>query len=214
MLILNRLSGFGISSGASAISTLILHGSSTSSSSTISVPAGTKAGDLLVLIDYGYLLSGSAPSGFTEITSIAGGDFSVMASYKIAAANETNLTGRVPGEGYAPKVLAVLRGSAPISSATAAGVQKSGPTNSNPASISVTASGGTAPLLVLGFYASEGVINPRTFSPSKDSEVGHGNSDGYIAWRFDLASGQDTTIDMDDEGSGNSLIGCYLQLSA
>ncbi len=115
------------------------------------------------------------------------------------------------------KALAVLRGDVPIMSAGMSTPQTRGLTNSDPASISVTASGGQAPLCVLGFYCcSEGDVNPRTFTPAKDAEIfgtAFSRNMVYIAWRFDAAVGQNTTIDMVNNGGQNGLIGCYLELT-
>lgn len=223
MLILNRLSGFGVSSGSSEpppapLTTFSLADSSTSTSSSISVPAGVQAGDLILLAD---LCTGFGtpaevvPGGFTKISSLSDSNFRFTASYKIAEGTETTLTGQTGS--LVVKALALLRGDVPLASVTASTPQTRGPTPNDPSPITVTASSGTAPLVVVGFYgSSDQSVQPMTFTPANDgvvAGVSSGQNRVLVAWRFDLSAGQNTTIDMQDESEDNSLIGCYLELT-
>lgn len=215
MLILNRLSGFGAGGRASLTEITLVDESASNYITTISVPSGVQAGDLIILADYANdnsVPTKVIPPGFTEIASPNDGSSTrFTVSYKIADGTETSITGQDGSEFV--KRLAILRGDKPIASVSAGGVQTEGPTDSNPAGISITASSGAAPLLVVGFYGNvDTTIDPRSFTPAADDEAGSTNV--WMKWRFDAASPQNTTVDMDDEGYANTLIACYLELGA
>ncbi|HYM98203.1 MAG TPA: hypothetical protein VET25_00545 [Aestuariivirgaceae bacterium] len=90
----------------------------------------------------------------------------------------------------------------------------------NPAAQTVTASGGVAPLVVLGAYGARGFIDPRTFtvggSPAKDGEV-HNEPGGFsnivFAWKIYNASPADVVVDMDDEIEANYLQSFYIEMA-
>ena len=115
------------------------------------------------------------------------------------------------GFGTSAKILLVFRPDAPITTAAHADPdQFTG--NGIPAAQTVTASGGTPPLIVFGAYSSSGTINPRTMSPAKNGEVANGTT-RYIAWKIYNSSPANVSVDMDDEGDGNTLQSCYIEVA-
>ncbi len=194
--------------------------SAASTTSSVTYPSGIQAGDLIVVLDFARSPSQPSdvnPSGYTLIQRsavIESGGFAAqkLASWlKIATGSETGSLSLMNGSSSNAKVIVVFRGGSPISSA-AIQDPDSETTTSNPAAQSVSASGGDTPLIVLGFYSSSSAISPRTFSPAKDGEVGASNNLGYLAWKIYESSPADVSIDMDDEGAGNSLHSCYVEL--
>jgi len=202
-------------------------------SATITAPSGILAGDLIVMLDLAAqntTPTSVVPSGFSSIADIFGTNIGRMvASYKRAVGTEggTSITGMSTSGFYAmAKAIYVFRGNVPannVSLVDADGIWASG----NPTAQTVTSSGGTPPLVVLGFYGvatNGGRVNPRTFtvagSAAKDGELNalHDNtfvdSDIYIAYKIYNfgATPADCVIDMDDEGE-NALASCYIQLS-
>lgn len=208
-------------------SLITLFGSSTAdSSSTFDVPASVLAGDLIVVLDLSTHNSGSAPTTVvpTDFTSIVNtlapdGDQRQILSYKLAVGTEggTTLTG-MEDDGVtvrACKCLYVFRRSPVAGSLTVAGVVSTS-VNTNPAAQNITASSGVVPLVVIGGYGCfNSPISPRTFTPAKDGEIfGMIGSDDtmYLAYKIYNSSPANVSIDMDDEGSGNTLQGCYIQM--
>lgn len=184
---------------------------------TVTAPAGILRGDLIVLLDrvsQTGLPTAVVPSGFTQIRSDNdGSSVRMIPSYKIALGTEggTSITGMAAGSFEDGKALAVFRGNVPISGVSIA--SSAGQiTNGNPTSQNVTAASGVSPLIVIGGYASNAAVNPRTFTPAKDGEI---NPDTllYLAYKIYNADPADTAIDMDDEGSGNGLQSFYLKLT-
>lgn len=192
--------------------TIAKQAEATSTAETIVAPADIQAGDLLVLLDF---VTGFGepttvvPTGFTSIVNTTDATSTKqIASYKIADGSEASatLTG-MTGLAIA-KVLVTFRGNAAIAT-IAASTPNAEITTGNPTVQSVTASAGTAPLIVFGCYGATGAIDPRTFTPDKDGETTSATL-LYLAWRIDNRAGEDTSIDMDDEGT-NVLQSFYLE---
>ena len=215
MLHVNQLNGFGVAQqGALTLSFLA---SATSTGSAITVPATVQAGDLMIYFDFATQLGTPTtvtPSGFTLIgSSLAGTVSRSNLSYKIANGTEasTNITG-MNGATTNNKIMLVFRGSSPIASATPASVAAQY-TTGDPTAQVVTSSGGTPPLVVVGQWALEsGAIDPRTFSPTEDGEVGNGTVH-YAKYLIQNTAPVDVTVDTDDNGN-NHLRSCYLQCAA
>lgn len=192
--------------------------SATSTSSSVTGPSTILAGDLLVLWDIAINSVSSAPatavpSGFTAAINFTQALIRAIVSYKIATGVEASatLSGMSGTNGtYAQgKCLYVFRGNAPVT-AVAVNDANSENTVGDPTAQVINASGGAAPLIVLGAYNGfNGAVDPRSFSTTKDGEI---NSDtkNYLAYKIYNSSPSDTTIDMDDEGNSNTLISCYL----
>lgn len=197
----------------------------------ITIPASVREGDLLVLADFARnsasAVTNVVPTGFTQIVTTAQPTFGfhrTTTSFKVADSDDESdvLTG-MDGDAYERKILLVFRGGKKITAAAAQdpdGVQSDG----NPSAQTVTSSGGTAPLVVLGIYAAfaaVGAIDPRSMTVSsvdvKDGEVS--NEDGgqpslWVAfkWYYHGQSVPDVVVDMDDEGA-NFLQSCYIEVS-
>ena len=115
------------------------------------------------------------------------------------------------GTGSDDKVLLVFRGNKAASSLNVASVNSEA-TAGNPTSQTVTSSGGTPPLVVLGGYGADTTLTPRTFSPAKDGEV-NSSIYAYLAWKIYNSSPANVSIDMDDNGGANILQSCYIEMS-
>jgi len=201
---------------AAGLTTLSQVASATSIGNTITGPAGIQAGDLLVLWDVAANAGATTPTtvvptGFTSIANLVT-DVEVRSilSTKIADGSEASasLTG-MNGNSENNKALYVFRGNVPILTATPTDVATEGQ-NGNPAAQTVNASGATVPLVVLaGYYTAGAAVDPRTFTPAKDGEV---NPEAwmYLAYKLYNAAPADVTVDMDDEGTRNVLVSCYL----
>jgi hypothetical protein len=223
--------------GFSLATTLAFQSSATSQdSATITGPADIIAGDLLVLSDVSMRVSSNpttvVPSDFDiEQNAVADVGFGMrlrhILSSKIATGAEASASLTGMGHNAKSKILFVFRPDNPITSKTGAsggGVVSTG----NPSSQNVAAASGTPPLVVIGGYAcisepfvEAGIIDPRTFSPAKTAEVQIQYSDGaeeveidhWLAYRIYNTGPADTSIDMDDEDEGNSLVSRHIQVS-
>ncbi len=207
------------SESATLVSSIAYEGATTSTATagTITGYSGILPGDLLVLYDYVSSISVPpevAPSGFAIAASLLNVKFRWTLSYKIADGSEASasLTGMTTGSGsFANKILLCFRPDIPATSAVSADPDAT-ITDANPSAQTVTASGGTAPLIVFGCYASTGAVNPRTMSPAKDGEMSSGTS-FYVAWKIYNSSPADVSVDMDDEGNNNMLMSCYIEVA-
>ena len=187
---------------------------------TITVPSDAAAGDVAVLWDFAFKSSGApttvVPSGFSTIFNNNGTmTYRGIASYKILDGTEasTSLTGM--NETEESKILVLF-------SAGAASVAEqdvdSAYSASNPSAQTVTASGGTAPLLVLGFAATRGSA-PTAFdtaSPAFDAEVVYTPASPYLMLGYKIYNPGDSlsnhSVDIDDYGA--QILGtCYLEVS-
>lgn len=190
-------------------------------STTITVPAGVIAGDLIVMFDRcgnpTTIPAAVVPTGFTQISNLSLNsttDYRVVVSYKVADGTEggTTITG-IAATGFRQKSLAVFRpnGKATVSLSPAVGGQI---LDGNPTAQTVSSNGQAGPLIVFGCYGSSGAIDPRAFTPTKTGEVAQSNT-MYLAYGIynTTTVGNDVIIDMDDEGNGNTLVSFYLKFT-
>jgi hypothetical protein len=206
-----------------ALTTITQVLSATSTGSTINFPSGIQAGDLIVLQDvafatnFGPTPTSVTPSGFTLAQGNSGGGAASPFTagrtnlwYKLATGSESGaLTGMNDTTMY--KAMYVFRGNKPAVSLTLGGAGGN-LTDADPSDVSVTASGGVAPLVVLGSYSSTGTVDPRTFSTTKDGEI-NANVRAYLAYKIYNTAPADTTIGMADEGATNCNQGCYIAMT-
>lgn len=198
--------------------------SATSTGSEITGPSGIQAGDLLVLYDVlGSISTPTAvvPSDFTIVANAV--DFAdqgrLLVSYKIADGSEgdASLLG-MSGPGSITKLLYVFRGNGLITAVSGRSVDIE-TTAGNPTAQVVTAGSGVPPLIVFGAYSTyNAIVNPRTFSTTKDGEINvtdPGGFDSWLAYKIYNAvdSAGNTSVDMDDEGVVNFLTSFYLQVT-
>lgn len=213
--------GLGNLTSLSTIST------TTSTSSTITIPADTASGDVIVLYDApsypGSGSSGSSPAGFTTLVSAAfGGWFNgIQMSAKIAVSGDagTTITG-MNGTTSNAKVMYVFRGNARINSFSVLNLATAG-TNGDPGQVTIAATSVTAPAILLcaaSTYSAATVSwqdYPSGLTTPAFSIVTNSVSrlcTGVTPISVPTAAYQQK-IDMVDYGSGNFLVGFWLQLA-
>lgn len=191
---------------------------SSSNSATVAWPGSLLAGDMAIFFDHtgGYYSPPAlvTPSGFTNMCNATGSIYRFATHFKMCDGTETgNITGMTPTIG-SDKAVLILRGDVTLASITGAGGQNGTYSTGNPGAITVAASGGTPPLVVIGVYlAQTGSVDPRTFSTTKDGEQSYASNRVWIAWKLYTSSPANTNIDMDDEGDGNIIQGFYADLT-
>jgi hypothetical protein len=225
MLMTTNLIGFGairraIATAVPAISLAVV-ATATSSATTITVPDGVQAGDVILLVDKPGDTDGSlpvlvVPTDFTTISSLADGFVArQVCSYKIANGTEglSVLTG-MAGQNNVRKSLLIIRPSAPATAVTIGSLNGEG-TGGDPTLQTVTASGGTPALIVIAAYGNglTGSITPRTFSPAPDGEITPATNQ-FLAWKIYNQDPVNVSVDMEDEGTSNTLASFYMQFSA
>jgi hypothetical protein len=205
----------GLMMAASSAAAILFFDSAVSTDDTITVPPNIQAGDLLVLADIGQDFGAVTPATPTDFTALASftpsATTAMVVSYKEADGSEgsTSIAGIDPVFAN-KKALAVFRRSPAATMITPSTVNSEG-TTGNPSSQNVAASGGDAPLVVIAAYYGTGGVDPRTFTPAAGGEI---NPDTILFLKFRIynSAPQDTTVDMDDEGT-NGLVSCYLQMA-
>lgn len=202
--------------GLAAANTITFVASATSTGASITIPAGAAVGDLAVLFDYGTDATPAVPSAVTptnwtnHINTAGVTTARAMMSSRILIAGEpgSSITG-MDAVTSDNKVMLVFRGSsvftAPGASDLASVVQ-----NTNPASQTANASGGTAPVIVFGAIAERNNTTPVTWnteSPAFTAEVTSNRLRvGYIIYD---SSPSDHTVDGADNGNENWLASGY-----
>lgn len=185
--------------------------SATSTGSTITIPAGAAIGDFAILADFadgGSIPSLVTPTNFNDIASAGvgsafGGGVNGRGavSWKILVSGDpgTSVTGMNGGTSNA-KVMLVFRPAVTLSSATPNTWDKEINT-ANPTAQSVTASGGTPPLVVFGVGATDaGTASFSTASPAFDGTVLTSDSDMIFGYKIYNSSPSDHSIDINDLG--------------
>ncbi len=212
----------GLMSDTKLTSITAFNSSTSFDSSTLTLPASIQAGDLIVFSDRAVNTSGipttAVPSNFTSIDNISLTNARAILSYKLATGGEggTSITG-MSGTSTSSKLCYVFRGNKPATTITVS-TPNSQITDGNPTAQSVNASGGVAPLVIIGAYSVwSAQINPRTFtvagSPAKDGEITDA-TDHYLAYKIYNSSPQNASIDMDDEEDRNALQSCWIEMAA
>lgn len=201
--------------GKAPVTALSFVNSSTSTAATIVLPA-LQAGDIIVLFqeaDGPSVPAGVTPTGFTNIANLTDTlDYRVMVDWKIAVAadNGATITG-MNGVSDDRKIAVVFRPDADLITATLFSVATQY-TSGNPTAQNVTSTNGPIPLVVIGCYFCTYVLDPRTFSPAADGEVANSTA-MYLKYKIYNSSPADTSVDMDNEGSGNYLISFYISVN-
>jgi len=191
---------------------------SSDNTSTLVVPSGVQAGDLLVWSDYvPNYSSGTVPSGFTQIVLTTANVVNHRTAYKIATGTEsgTTLTG-MTGSDFA-NALAVFRGAIPFTGAAFTVWNSEGLTDGDPASqtVSVPDIGTGVVIAVAGARSTTGNIAFSTQSPTFDGTISSRNSGGealtlgYNIYDFAPVA---QTVDVADVGTRNTLQSGLLSL--
>lgn len=188
----------------------------TSEASSLTVPSGILAGDLLFFTQrVPDTTVATVPSGFTDIILSEASALDHRTSYKIAAGTEggTSITGST-GSSYASTLL-VFRGGG-WSSVSTGTWNGQGLTSGDPSSQTVTAQ--TDKVIVIGTTGtrSSTLTGFQTESPAFDDVViltnsnGDSISTGYKIYQADSVS---HTIDVTDNGTRPTLQSGYLKLT-
>ena len=178
----------------------------------VTLPDNIVSGDLILIANLS-LGSGSAPTnvvptGFTQLNTSTGAESRATISYKIANGSESG--GVITGmNGSSQDIIhaLVLRKSGGFSSASLfdAAYEE---TDATPATQTVNASGGTAPLIVLAI-ADVFFFVPVISSFSGDLNIGNHS---FIAALYE-DSLEDVTLNINDGGGPNMLFSAYVELS-
>jgi len=222
MFMVNHLSGFG--GGGASLSSVSYLTSAGTNTSSVTIPATSRAGDVAVLFDEGRGASAPSlvtPSGWTNLVNTTAGSARMAVFYKILASGEpnTSITG-MDGSFGESKLLLVFRPNTPVTTVTPS-TFLSEITSGNPASQSAAASGQIAPVIVLGGASDQDTGAPTftTASPAFDGEVTQAGSGADYAFRmgykiYNAASAPAShTIDIGDNGNDNGLWSGYLKLA-
>lgn len=193
------------------------------------VPMNTQAGDFLLHVEFSQGLAASptiaVPTGFTHMsnTSCSAPRISVATSYKIANGTEANttLSTAMAGDDEETSHLLVFRPVGFSISSVSYSIS-SEQTSSNPASQIIDASAVPYPVIIFGYYGTLTVnaFSPRTFTgATEDAEIEELDSgpDLISYLKYKVYTDQNgpipvITIDMEDEGLGNSLVAGYIRL--
>ena len=200
-----------------------LFASTSSSTSSVTVPANVIAGDMI----YWYQVSATALgnptavtlSGFTVASNLYDGtSIREMLQYKLALGTEggTGLTG-MNGVSSNTGLMAVLRTNVPVLTAGAAQSVGAEITTANPSAQTVTSSGSTPPAMVIGAYFGSAAVTSRVFTidgiDAKDGEVDAtiAARNIWLAWKL-MNTPANVVVDMNDVGT-NALASFYHNLT-
>ena len=217
MLQVNNLVGFGVGGGGGGVTTLTLADSIGATTSTVSLTGlDIQAGDLLIGCGAGNSGSEVSNSGWDSIIYTSNGGWPNVMQARIADGTETGSIGFVTSSGDLTTGVIVLRPDAAITTITAQDTDGQ-LTGGNPSPQVKNVGSYTAPMLVIGNYASSRDISPRTFTgmtADEEVELATGIQNSWMKWRLVLESDtpSNITIDMDDEQS-NWLMSAIFELS-
>lgn len=185
-------------------------------SGTITIPAETRAGDILVMQDSGggafVPPTALAPAGWTEMGNTTGTKVRFQSRYKIAESSDAGSSMSTLGVLGGAAIISVFRPSSPVLSIDAPTPEQEG-TSGNPAPQTISLATLSGPLIAISCYASDSVIDPRTFSPSADGEVSSADGTNVMAYKIFNSVAADCTVDMDAEGSENHMHSFYLRVA-
>lgn len=196
--------------------------STTANATSIALPASIQAGDLLI---YGDIARDSSPpsavtpTGFTNMTNEGAFSTRLMTHYRFADGTESGLTrtGMTGTTSRNAKIVLQFRANQALSGVSPQSLGDE-VTNGNPNQQTITASGGTAPVVLFAFYGcmgnvtNSGNVSVRDFSPAQDAEVSVGTT--FYA-KYKIINPADTlqnhTVDMTDDNGDQGLASGYLQ---
>ena len=211
------------------IATVSLVNSATATAGAgITLMTGIEAGDLLVLFDILYNDGGGDPAtaiptsqgGWTDAGTAGGSpdyNIRVQASYLIADGTEdgATVTPGLNGDDER-KIVLQYRANVPIR-AISVSTAVSTITGGNPATQTIAASAGTAPVIGIATFSNgdDNTFTPRTSSITPDTEILVTGTQGgtgatYLHSYIQNSSPANYTFDMTDEGFGNVLFGFYI----
>lgn len=207
-----------IGTGVAGVTSLTFVDSAVSTGSTITVPATAAVGDIAFLFDTGRQASpGPAsvvPAGWTPIAeTVPSNTLRIITSRRVLTSGEpgSTVTG-INASTFVSKVILVFRPNATILTVTHSTWNTVPETNGDPASQSVLASGGVAPLIVFGLVTTTGTpaFNAST-TPAFTATVSSGNI--IVGYRISNSAPADQTLDMDDLGNANNMQSGWVEVA-
>jgi hypothetical protein len=177
-----------------------------------SLSAGSiQAGDLGIYIDLTPTNTAVTPSGFTNRISTqvdGGGTGTGMLSDKKLTGSEGSIAGM--NAGTESKIGLVFRPSTPFTNIVPS-TPTSQHTAGNPGSQSISPSGETSAVIVIGIAGSMGGLDAAfsTTTPAFDTTIDSPDLDLRVGIKIYNSSPQNHTIDMNDLGPNNWLAGIY-----
>lgn len=195
--------------------------SSNSTSTGITIPTSVEQGDVLILFDRASNGSGIpsavTDSGWTLLASVTGSPHRFQILGKIAQeADRSTVIAGSSGDTTNHHVLMVFRGGGgrPFQTMTAFSAVSVAPVSTNPADIVITDQSVSKVRIHLASFSASAAVSPRSFSPAADGEVTPATV-FYAAYRMLQAAAAlgDSTIGMDDEGTGNTLLAVGVELT-
>lgn len=204
--------------------TVSFNASATSTATAITIPSGALVGDWAILFDHAHRSSGGLPSstvptGWTQIGSPLdnGSTRKWIVSYKILVSGDPGSP--VSGMGgdsntdEVDKVMFVFSSSTGSFTSATSSTWNGQQTTADPTSQTVSASGQTTPLIVLGqSFCSNAAGAFSTASPAFDSTVANGSTHMLGGYKIYNSSPSNHTIDQNDLGATNCLRSGYVQL--
>ena len=221
MLRVNNLVGFGAGAagGVANILEYRSHTHTVAASTDVTIPSGIdapEAGDFIIAMASG---NGSTapltPPGWTLIVNdnpISSAEINIVA--KISDGTETGSLQMFTSANDTDRgiVLALKSGLSSLGSIVDA--EADGRNTDPSAQVKNASTLGNIPFIVFGYYASGTSVDPRVFTgDTPDGE--EGGTEAWVKWKFYGAgsSPADITIDMDDEGSDNSLASAIIEVN-
>jgi hypothetical protein len=203
-----------------AADTVSLQSSDSNASTSINVPSTVQPGDALFLFDRASNASGSGPasspdSGWTELATVTGNPHRFSIYGKIAEISDISSTvAGATGNTTNHHVIMSFRGDRPFQKMTAFSPVSVVPVSTDPADIVITDQSADKIRLHLASYSASGAVSPRNMTPAKDGEVNPATV-FYAAYRMLQAGAAlaNTTVGMDDEGTGNTLLAVGVELT-
>lgn len=191
-----------------ASSDLILFASSSSTGTTITVPTGIADGDLAVLVDRGYLITGTAaavtPSGYTSRANVAAtdGNQRVVVTTKILTTADDSATVTGMSSDDTRKILLVFRLVGGITTITASAVTSTYAGSADPAAASASYTGLSNSSITLGILAAgfTFTISTPSFSPTETGYEVRGNN--LRAYYLLTYTGDPGSVSVDQGNSG------------
>ena len=198
---------------------LLFHASASDTSvttATAAIPTTTRKGDLIVVSGFAQGGSPGSPTwtGFTNIVNNVDSGGRITVAYKVSDGTDAgNNLSRTSGSNNGDIIVVVFRGHAAIKTVAVqdADVQT---TDGDPTAQTLTAGGGSTPLIAFGVYGSTSAVSTRTFSTTEDSELSS-STRHYLKYKIynKSVTPSNATIDTGDNGTNNALASFYIEAS-
>lgn len=178
--------------------------------------AGTQAGDILLMSAYGINTAGGPPaeviaSGFTSIMTHTLVNSRISHAYKIVTGGEAALD-YINGTTGQRVYLATFRPNSPASAVSINDLDMQY-TDVNPSEQTITSGSGIVPLIVIANFGTQsGSLTSQSFSPTQDGTL---TDSGLFQLYYKIynSSPANVTADIGDEGTRNSVVSFYMQVS-